>query len=265
MPHKVSSLTNPKIKNVVRLRERRHREKSGLTIVEGNREIERVLEAGVGMKELYICPEFLAKHFKGDFLRRVSSGDVEVTEVTKEVFAKISYGDRHEGALAVCEFWQHPLYDVTLSVRPLLVIVEAVEKPGNLGAILRTCDGVGVDGVIVCDPKTDIYNPNVIRASLGSIFSLKVVASTNDETMHFLKEKNIKIYATMPDAKKDYTDVNLRDAAAIVVGSEAKGLSDFWSQHADYHVRIPMRGKADSLNVSASTAILLYEAVRQRG
>jgi len=265
MPRKISSLTNPKIKNVVRLREHKHREKSGFTIVEGHREIDRAMEAGVGMKELYICPEFLEKHSKRDFVRRISSEDVEVTEVTKEVFIKISYGNRHDGALAVCESRQHSLFDITLSAHPLLVVVETVEKPGNLGAILRTCDGAGVDGVIICDHKTDIYNPNVIRASLGTIFSLKVVASTNDEAMHFLKEKNIKIYATMPDAKKDYTDVNLRDATAIVVGSEENGLSNFWDQHADQHVRIPMKGKADSLNVSATTAILLYEAVRQKG
>ena len=146
----------------------------------------------------------------------------------------------------------------------LFVIVECIEKPGNLGAILRTCDGAGIDGVIICDGKTDIYNPNVIRASLGTIFSIKIVVSSNEEALKFLKTKNIKVCATLPLAKKVYTKEDLVNPLAIVVGSEQNGLTDFWVKHADLKVKIPMRGQADSLNVSASTAILLYEIIRQK-
>lgn len=167
-------------------------------------------------------------------------------------------------------FWEYARRDhYHWKISPLgrshfFVIVESVEKPGNLGAIVRTCDGAGVDGLIICDGQTDIYNPNVIRASLGTIFSVKVAVSTNKETLDFLKSKNVTVCAAIPQAKAVYTEEKFANAIAVVVGSEQNGLTKFWTQHADLKVKIPMRGSADSLNVSATTAILLYEIIRQK-
>ena len=258
---KITSLTNARVKHVVALRDRKTREAQGLTIVEGRREIARALEAGVPVKELYICRELLESEQIGNI---VAPRGKNVYETTKEVFAKISYGDRSDGVLAVCAPLRLSFKDFSPKASSLFVVVEGVEKPGNLGAILRTCDGAGVDGVIVCDGKTDMTNPNVIRASLGTSFSVKVVVSSNEQALAFLKSKNIQICAALPQAKTLYTKAKLTNALAIVVGSEQSGLTKFWSSSADLKVNIPMRGRADSLNVSASTAILLYEIIRQR-
>jgi TrmH family RNA methyltransferase len=266
MPHdKITSLTNLKIKHVVQLRNRKQRVEDGLTIVEGARELARAFEGGVTFHELYVCRELIGdSEAVHTFIQELHSYKIPVYETTPTVFAKISYGDRSEGLLAVCAPKLFSFQDLFWKTSPLLVIVERVEKPGNLGAILRTCDAAGVDGVVICDGRTDIYNPNVIRASLGTVFSVKTVVSSNAEAVAFLRSKNIKICATSPQAKTVYVKEKLTDALAIVVGSEQDGLTDFWTQHADLKVKIPMHGQADSLNVSASTAILLYETIRQR-
>ena len=262
---KITSLTNSRIKRVVQLRARTQRTHEGLTIVEGAREIARALEAGVFFKELYVCPERLERSKEaGRLIKKPALRDIPVYETTQSVFSKISYGDRAEGVLAVCAPRPMTFKDFSSGEHPLFVVVEGVEKPGNLGAILRTCDGAGIDGVIVCDGKTDIYNPNVIRASLGTVFSVKTVVSSNAEAHGFLRSKGITICATLPLAKTVYTKAKFTGALAVVVGSEQSGLSDFWPEHADLTVRIPMRGSADSLNVSVCAAILLYEAIRQR-
>ena len=259
----ITSLTNARIKNVVQLRNRKQRTETGLTIVEGQREITRALEAGVMFKEFYVCQELLSAT-KSDDIFAPRYENVPVYETTKAVFSKIAYGNRVEGVLAVCEPRSLSLKKLPEKTDSLFVIVESVEKPGNLGAILRTCDGAGVDGVIICDGKTDIYNPNVIRASLGAIFSVKVVVSSNEEALEYLRAKRITICATLPQAKIIYTDEKLTGALAVVVGSEQSGLTEFWAQQADLKVKIPMKGFTDSLNVSASTAVLLYEILRQR-
>lgn len=259
----ITSLTNTRIKNVVQLRNRKQRMETGLTIVEGQREIARALKAGVTFKEFYICQDLLNAS-KSNNISVSSSGKVPVYETTKGVFSKIAYGDRTEGILAICEPRSLELNDLPSKTNSLFVLVESVEKPGNLGAILRTCDGAGVDGVIICDEKTDIYNPNVIRASLGAIFSVKVVVCSNQEALQYLQAKKITICATLPQAKNIYTDEMLKCALAVVVGSEQDGLTKFWIKNADLKVKIPMKGFADSLNVSASTAVLLYEILRQR-
>jgi len=271
----IISLTNSRVKDIVALRTRRHREKTGLTIVEGAREINCALKAGVVFKEFYFCADLLNDLKEDDngaprgtivadeFIKKLSS-KVSVYETTKAVFSKMSYGDRAEGVLAVCEPQSLSFKDIPSKTDSLFVIVESVEKPGNLGAILRTCDGVGVDGVIICDGKTDIYNPNVIRSSLGAIFTANVVVSSNEEALKYLRSKKVTICATSPQAKTVYTDAKLTNALAVVVGSEQSGLTEFWVQHADLKVQIPMKGFADSLNVSASTAVLLYEIIRQR-
>ncbi len=263
----ITSLQNPHLKKVIQLREHKTRRETGLTIVEGLREVSRLKEAqetGVEFKELFVCREFLKDHGKEDFVKTIKAQGVSIFEVTKEVYAKISFGDRREGLLAVCHPKILTLRDVPVKKVPLIMVVEALEKPGNLGAILRTCDGAGVDGLLVCDGQTDIYNPNVIRASLGTVFSVPVVQSTQAEILKFLSDRKIEICAATPEATKTYFETNFKVPTAIVLGSEEKGLSDFWLEAADRQIKIPMHGKADSLNVSTTAGILIYEALRQR-
>lgn len=280
----ITSFQNPKLKKIVQLREHKTRQSTGLTIVEGFREISRLNEAhkaGALLKELFICREFLKDNGKEDFVKTIEAQGVSIFEVSKEVYAKISFGDRLEGMLAVCQPRVFSLEDLPLRKiplmgllqndrrglfrnSPLIVVVEGWEKPGNLGAILRTCDAAGVDGLIVGDGQTDIYNPNVIRASLGTVFSVRVVQSTKKETLKFLKDRNMQICAATPEATKTYFETNFKVPAALVLGSEEKGLSDFWLEAADCQIKIPMHGKADSLNVSTTAGILIYEALRQR-
>jgi len=259
---KITSLTNPRIKRIVQLRKSKVRSAEGVMIVEGEREILRALEAKVNFREMYVSKS--KNEITTPRGRNLIKLKASVYETTQSVFSKIAYGQKEEGILAVCEIPRYSFSDFKNVKSPLFVIIEGIEKPGNLGAILRTCDGAGVTGVIVCDKKTDVYNPNVIRASLGTIFSVKVVAATNEEALKFLRSQNVSICATLSQAKMGYTKANLNQPFAVVMGSEEKGLSNFWSQQADLCVRIPMKGKADSLNVSASAAIVLYEAIRQR-
>jgi len=276
---KITSLANPRIKRVVRLRQHRHRREEGLMIVEGERELARALAAGVVFQELYVSgkagdefapgSEFMMARDilnKAGEMAATSSRNVKVLmiEASHSVFAKMAYGRKEVGILAVCEIPKVDFSNFKKAKCPLFVVVEAVEKPGNLGAILRTCDGAGVTGVILCDEKTDMFNPNVIRASLGAVFSVSSVVASREEVLNFLKSKKVKICATLPRAKRVYTRADLAGPLAIVMGSEQEGLSEFWADQADSHVRIPMKGKVDSLNVSASTAILLYEVLRQR-
>jgi TrmH family RNA methyltransferase len=260
----ITSLANTRVKEVVHLRHRKKRDETGLTVVEGVREVTRALEAGIVFKELYLCRPILGQGEEIlSTVEKLETKNVSVFETTETVFSKMSYGDRSEGILAVCEMPVLGLKD--FPARPsFFVVLEAVEKPGNLGAVLRTCDGAGVDGVIICDGKTDVYNPNVVRVSLGTVFAVKTVVASNEETLEFLKAKNIKICATLPQAKAVYAKTDLTGPVAVVMGSEQDGLTDFWTNHADLKVRIPMHGKADSFNVSVSAAILLYEIIRQR-
>ncbi len=266
MPYdnKITSFKNFKIKSVVRLRERSGRDESGLMIIEGIKEVLRAKEAQISFQELYLSNELIKQDKHQEIIRSITKKSENIFYVSKEVFAKISFGHRSEGVLAICAQPRYSLQDLKLSKYPLLLIVESLEKPGNLGAILRTCDGAGIDGVIVCDKVADIYNPNVIRSSIGTIFSVPVVQSTGTEAIFFLKKKNIKICATFLDGKEDYVKINMQAGLAIAVGSEQKGLSDLWRSAADHLIRIPMKGKADSLNVSVAAAIVLYEAIRQR-
>ena len=259
--NRITSVTNPRVKGVVRLRDRKARAQDGWTIVEGRREMARAMEAKLAFKEIYVCRELLGSNGP-----QVNYGSLKIPvyETTKPVFLKMAYGDRAEGVLGLCAPPCMSLNDFPDNEHRLILIVEAVEKPGNLGAILRTCDGAGVDGVIICDGGTDIYNPNVIRASLGTVFSVPVAAAANEEALAYCREKGLKICAAAPGAAAIYSKTKLNQALAVVVGSEEKGLSDFWTGRADIKVSIPMRGRADSLNVAASTAILLYEIIRQR-
>jgi RNA methyltransferase, TrmH family len=254
----ISSLQNPGVKEVVRLRERRERDKSDLFLIEGYRELLRAVDGGVVLERLYTCPELFLGSNEGALIGRAGA---EVLECTEAVFRKLSYRDRPDGLLAVAKQRHRKLGELSGS---LFVIAEAIEKPGNLGTILRSSDAVGVDGVIVVDRCTDVHNPNVVRASVGTLFTVPVVEATSGETLAWLCERKIRTLAATPAAEASYTEVDMTGPLAIVVGTEQLGLSDKWMEGADLKVRIPMRGVADSLNVAMATTVLLYEALRQK-
>jgi TrmH family RNA methyltransferase len=264
-PEKISSLQNPRVKQLVKLRDRRPRDEAGVFLVEGYREIRRALEKDVKLRELYYAPAWFLGENEPALLEQAAAAGAGLFELTKEAFAKVAYRERPDGLLAVAPQWKRQLADLTLKPNPFLLVVEAIEKPGNLGTILRSADAAGCDAVIVCDPVTDIFNPNVVRASTGVLFSVPVVVEESTRVLAWLKEKGVRTVATTPAAEKLYSDVDLRGPLAIVMGSEQYGLSEFWLKHADVPVRIPMAGQADSLNVAMATIITLFEAVRQRG
>jgi TrmH family RNA methyltransferase len=259
----ITSLTNPRVKAAVRLRDRREREATGLTIVDGAREILRALDAGVRLETAFLAEDLVRTpdaHAVADRIRRWPA----TVPVSPAVLAKVAFGERSDGIVAVVESPHPGLADLVLPENPLIVVVEGVEKPGNLGAVLRTADGAGADAVIAADPRTDPFNPNAIRASLGTIFALPVVAATTAETLAWLAERRIAAVVTIVDAPTGYAAVDYRGPVAIVLGSEADGLSAAWHGPATTPIAIPMQGIADSLNVSVAAAVVLYEAVRQR-
>lgn len=268
----ISSLQNQRIKQLVKLNTRQHRDTEKRTLVEGIREVTQALNAGVLPYEAYICPPLmedpLAHRIVASLTRLAEQGQTAVFEVTTAVFQKIAYRGDSGGILLVIPYLQRPLTDLSLSNLPFFVVIESVEKPGNLGAILRTADAVGVDGLVVCEHPTghttDIHNPNVIRASLGASFTVPTATAPTNHVIAWLSQANIPIIAATPAATEIYTEVDMLTPVAIVMGSEAYGLSDAWLQAAQQHVLIPMSGVVDSLNLSVATALLLYEVVRQR-
>jgi TrmH family RNA methyltransferase len=265
VPEKISSLQNPRVKELVRLRDRRPRDEAGAFLVEGYREILRALDRGVQPRELYYSPDWFLGTNEPALLARAEAAGAKLCELSKDAFAKVAYRERPDGLLAVAPQWRRRLEDLALPPAPLLLVVEAIEKPGNLGTILRGADAAGCHAVIVCDPVTDIFNPNVVRASTGVLFSVPLVVEESARVRAWLREKNVRAVATTPAATTLYTAADLRGPLAIVMGSEQYGLSDFWLKEADLPVRIPMAGQADSLNVAMAAIITLFEAVRQRG
>jgi TrmH family RNA methyltransferase len=261
----ITSLQNPRLKEVVRLRDRGPREEAGRMIIEGYRELKRALDNGVRPLALYYAPAWYLGENEPELVRRSGEAGAELIECSKEAFAKIAYRDRPEGLLAVAPIARRGLADLQLPERPLLIVAEAIEKPGNLGSILRSADAAGVHAVVVCDRCTDVHNPNVVRSSVGTLFTVPVAEASSDETLAWLKARGIRVFAATPHAEKAYTQADMTGGCAIVVGTEQYGLSERWMQAADERVRIPMRGQADSLNVANATTILLYEALRQRG
>jgi TrmH family RNA methyltransferase len=259
----ITSLQNLQVKQVVRLRGRRERDRERLTLVEGAEELALALESGARPQVVYICPELFTPGRPSLSAERVA-GLSTVVEVTRPVFEKMAYRDGPDGWLAVVPSLSRRLDEIAAGPAPLLLVAEAVEKPGNLGAMLRSADAAGVDAVIVCDPTTDINNPNVVRSSKGALFSVPVAEADSAETLAWLRSRQIKVVAATPQAPLDYTQADLRGAVAVVVGTEKEGLTSAWLTAADVAVRIPMRGRVNSLNVAASAAILLFEAVRQR-
>ena len=260
----ISSAQNPKIKKILSLQQKSsERRKEGLFIVEGQRELQHCINAGFEIDTIFFCPSILEGYDTEGVVMSLLP-EVRNFEVTVDVYNKIAYRGGTEGVVAEVKVKKPALSSLALKENPLIVVLESVEKPGNLGAILRSADAAAADAVIVCDPLTDLYNPNLIRSSIGATFSVPCVACSSEECIAFLKSKDIRILTAQLQDSELYYDTDMKCGTAIVMGTEATGLTDAWRKAADAHIRIPMLGKLDSLNVSVSAAILLFEAVRQR-
>ena len=258
----ISTAHNPKIKKLLALQQKAaERRESGLFVVEGQRELQHCIDAGLEIDSIFFCPEIQANH--EDVLAPIPQ-TVRCHKVTAGVYEKIAYRGGTEGIIAEVRSKRLLLNDLRLKENPLLIVLESVEKPGNLGAVLRSADAAGVDAVIVCNPLTDIYNPNLIRSSIGAVFTVPCVACTTEECIAFLKAKGIQILTAQLQDSSLYYDTDMTLATAIIMGTESTGLTSQWREAANAHINIPMRGQLDSLNVSVSAAILMYEAVRQR-
>ena len=254
----ISSTQNPKVKLLETLQQKsQERRRQGLFVVEGRREVERCVELGYEIDTVFCCPDI----FGGEW--QAVSGE-RVVLVTPYIYNKVAYRGGTEGVIAEVKTKQHTLQELALPEQPLIVVLEGVEKPGNLGAVLRSADAAGVDAVVVCDPLTDLFHPNIIRSSTGAFFSVPCVACTSEECIAFLKQHHIRILTAQLQDSRLYYDTDMHQATAIVMGTEATGLTNQWREAADAHIRIPMLGTCDSLNVSVSAAILMFEAVRQR-
>lgn len=257
----ITSTANPKIKSLLALEKPRERKKQQLFVIEGLKELRMALEAGYRIGNLFYCPDLVRLEDIGPEL----IDNKLVVPVSQDVFEKIAVRESSGGVVAVAEMKTNTLAEITLSANPLVLVLEAVEKPGNLGAILRTADAAGVDAVIICDPQTDIYNPNVIRSSVGCVFTTQVAVADSAATIDWLKKNNIAIYCTYLKASRPYYDADFRSGCAIVMGTEATGLSELWVENATTNIIIPMQGKIDSMNVSTCAAVVVFEARRQRG
>lgn len=261
----ISSARNPRIRAAAALRDRAAREETGLTIVDGGREVTRAVASGVGVHEAFVCDELLRSADAIEAARLVESTGAPIVRVTPEALERVAFGARSEGIVAVVRIPPTSLEALRLGPGPLVAVIEGVEKPGNVGAILRSADGAGADAVVAADPRTDLFNPNAIRASLGTIFAVGVASATTDETLRWLRRHGLRIVAARVDGGRLHTEADLTGPLAVVLGSEAHGLAAAWSGPDIEAVRLPMLGVADSLNVAAAAAILLYEARRQRG
>ena len=258
----ITSLQNERIKHLLLLQQKSAvRRQEGLFVVEGQRELLHCINAGYEVQTIFADCEKC-----GDELMGIPTDGIEVVEVSSRVYEKIAYRGSTEGMVAIVKARQHTLKDLEkrMGESPLYIVLESVEKPGNMGAILRSADAAGVDGVIICDPLTDLYNPNLVRASIGAAFTVPTVACTSEECIAWLKENGIQILTAQLQDSSLYYDTDMKRPTAIVMGTEATGLTTQWREAADRHIRIPMCGKLDSLNVSVSSAILMFEAVRQR-
>lgn len=261
----LTSSANPRVAAAAALRDRRGRDRAGLTLIDGAREVRRALEADVEIAEAFVCEPLLAGPDARAALDQLAATGTPIHVTSERVFAKVAFGERAEGLVAVARIPSLDLDRLVLPADPLIVVVEAVEKPGNLGAILRSADGAGVDALIAASPRTDLFNPNAIRASAGTIFSVPLAAADTSAVLTWLREQAIRTIATRVGAPTTYTDADLTNPVAIAVGAETDGLTDAWSGPDVRAVSLPMLGIADSLNVSVTAAILVYEARRQRG
>lgn len=265
MNKKITSTSNPFIKNVALLvNKARERRPQGRFVAEGFREVSLALKNGYEAEALFHDESITGL----EQIQKLSELSVdtqpEIISVNRLVFEKIAYRTSVANVVGLFKMKEQKLEEVKFKNEPFILVVEHTEKPGNLGAMLRTADAAGVDAVIVCDPKTDVFNPNTIRASLGAVFSLPVVAVSNEEALAWLKARNISVLTTSLEASDSLYNCNLKGASALVLGSESEGVTDFWLTHSDQKIIIPMSGQVDSLNLSASAAVVLFEVVRQR-
>ena len=269
----ITSLQNPKIKQLLLLQQKSsERRKTGLFVVEGQQELQHCVDAGYEVDTVFYCPElYPAAEPPGTLCSAdlppdscAAPAGARCFRVSPDVYAKVAYRGTTEGVIAEVRTKSFRLEDLQLGENPLIVVLESVEKPGNLGAILRSADASGVDAVVVCDPLTDLYNPNLIRSSVGAAFTVPCVACSSEDCIAFLKQKKIKSLTAQLQDSHLYYDTDMTCGTAIVMGTEHDGLTPQWRQAADSHIRIPMQGRVDSLNVSVSAAILMFEAVRQR-
>lgn len=265
----ITSAQNPKVKELLALQEKsKERRKKGLFVVEGRRELLHCIEAEFEPHTLFVCRDILSdKDFDkilGAIEENFCGSTYPIVEISQQLYDKVAYRGGTEGIIAEMHCKELSLEGLKMKENPLVVILESVEKPGNLGAVLRSADASGVDAVIVCDPLTDMYNPNLIRSSIGAIFTVPVATATSEETIAWLKANGIKVYTAQLQDSEWYYDTDMKGGTAIVMGTEATGLTNVWRNAADAHIKIPMLGRLDSLNVSVSAAILMFEAVRQR-
>jgi TrmH family RNA methyltransferase len=264
----ITSNSNPIIKAVVRLqKKKRLRDESGLFVIEGYRENLRALSAKIRLKQLFFCEEWFLKESNLELIEAARNNGAELIKLNQDLFKKISYRDRPDGFLSVAEQPETGPSKIRLGEKSTLLVVESIEKPGNLGTLLRGCDAVGVDILVVCDPVTDVFNPNVVRASTGAIFSVPIVIFKDSESaLKWLRDKRVRIFATTPHTNNIYWDVkfNVKSSIAVVAGAEQYGLSETWLKNSDELVKLPMEGAADSLNIAVSSIVCLYEVLRQR-
>ncbi|MGA2064133.1 MAG: RNA methyltransferase [Thermoguttaceae bacterium] len=260
----VTSVHNPRVKDAVRLRNRRYRQRERRILIDGVRELARAVAGGVRLREVFVCESLCRSEESRRLVDALPNCGAEVVEVSEAVFEKLAFGQRAEGVLAVADMPQRTLADLKLPARPLLAVLEGVEKPGNVGAVLRSADAAGLSALVVADPRTDLWNPNAIRASLGTIFTMGVCQSTTRDALEWLRQEGLQILAARVHGAVPYTQPDYCRPTAIVLGSEAAGLTPLWSGDDVLAVRLPMLGAADSLNVSAAAAVLFYEARRQR-
>ena len=271
----ITSTQNVKIKELLALQEKaRLRREKSLFVVEGRRELGHCLAAGYVPDTVFYCPDIIGREETDIFIRPdetlsrlVGPGILRartLVEVPAFLYDKVAYRGGTEGVIAEMQCSERTLGDLRLSEHPLVVVLESVEKPGNLGAVLRSADAAGADAVIVCDPLTDLYNPNLIRSSIGGVFTVQCCAASSEQAISWLKEHGIRIFTAQLQDSEWYYDTDMKQGTAIVIGTEATGLTDIWRKAADAHIKIPMLGELDSLNASVSAAILLFEAVRQR-
>lgn len=264
----ITSAANPKLKQALSLRNRKDRDETGLFLIEGYREVSRALAGKVVFTQLFYCEKLFLGSNEPALIAEAAREGASLIEVPSHLFEKLSYRDRPDGLLGVSQQMKTSLASIKDRLSslpaPLLVVAEAIEKPGNLGTILRSSDAAGVDAVIVANGCTDIYNPNVVRASVGTLFTIPVIETSNEEALRFCQQHHIALMAATPEGSSIYTDVPMTGPLGIVVGTEQLGLSSFWKEACSIRARIPMRGMADSLNVATATTLFLFEAARQR-
>jgi RNA methyltransferase, TrmH family len=257
----ITSIHNPKIRNILALEKARERRQQKIFVLEGTKELFLAAEGGYNVQSVFFCPDIISS----DEVLMIVKKEQLLIPVQRAVFDKIAYRESTGGVVAIAGQREHGLHLLTPGPNPLILVIESVEKPGNLGALLRTADAAALDAVIICDPSTDFYNPNVIRSSLGCVFTNQIASTTSDEAIAWLTQHNIRIFCTSLQAAHPYHKVDYTAPCAIVMGTESRGLTDAWVKQSDSNIIIPMQGRIDSMNVSTAAAVVIFEAKRQRG